>query len=373
MKLKTGTFSAMAKDIIQNDNKIIIFGMGVIGTTVTPEILNSYHLLERVQYCVDNDSLKWNTYIELCGKKTEIKSPKVLEGLGKRITVLIAMSRWANAYRQLLAMNCTEQMDCYFIPEMCIRNYNMHKKTEIFKDTDNPIIPKKIHYMWFGEKPLPDRLKRCIDSWYKVCPDYEIIQWNESNYDVHKNRFVSEAYDNKKYGFIPDYARLDVLYRIGGIYMDTDVELRKTLDDLLYQKAFVGVEKWQVLNFGGCSGSVKGNSILKQFMDEWEKRSLIRADGSLDNISSGLIDTGVALRNGYVINGETQNMQGMNVYSSDFFHPYDYFSGKTEITENTRSIHHFDGGWVDSEIKEIQVIAEKQYETLLESMCVVLD
>ena len=94
------------------------------------------------------------------------------------------------------------------------------------------MIPKKIHYCWFGGNPMPEKDKKCIESWKRYCPDYEIIRWDESNYDVSKNRYMKEAYEEKKWGFVPDYARLDIIYNEGGIYLDTDVELVKNLDDL---------------------------------------------------------------------------------------------------------------------------------------------
>ena len=103
---------------------------------------------------------------------------------------------------------------------------------------------------------MPGSLKRCIDSWKKYCPDYEIKRWDESNYDISKSSYMKGAYESKKWGFIPDYARLDILYNYGGFYLDTDVELVRSLDELRYQPAFSGVEKWSVVNIGGCSGAV---------------------------------------------------------------------------------------------------------------------
>ena len=100
------------------------------------------------------------------------------------------------------------------------------------------MIPKVIHYCWFGGNPLPDEAKRCIDSWKKYCPDYKIIEWNESNYDVNSNEYMKAAYNEKKWAFVSDYARVDVVYRYGGIYMDTDVELIKPLDKFLYQSPY---------------------------------------------------------------------------------------------------------------------------------------
>ena len=102
------------------------------------------------------------------------------------------------------------------------------------------MIPKIIHYCWFGGAELPEKDRKCIESWKKFCPDYQIIEWNENNYDVTKNTYMYQAYQAKKWGFVPDYARLDIIYQHGGIYLDTDVELVKNLDSLLENDAFMG-------------------------------------------------------------------------------------------------------------------------------------
>ncbi|MCH5186346.1 MAG: hypothetical protein J1F64_09540 [Oscillospiraceae bacterium] len=281
------------------------------------------------------------------------------------------LSRYYSVFELLNKIQGTEKFSCYLIPAMCIKNYHNTGGKGVIKTTDSAIIPKIIHYMWLGGNPIPDRLQRCIESWKRYCPDYEIIQWNESNYDVHKNQFAAQAYDNKLYGFLPDYVRIELLYEYGGIYMDTDVELIRSPDDMLYQEAFCSVEKWQVLNFGGCSGSVKGHRALEPFMESWKRRSLFRSDGTIDKISSGLIDTAIALNAGYMINGITQSIMGMNIYTYDYFHPYDYMSGKLEKTSDTFSVHHFNGGWLDEKTKIDNMQATEMYEELMRSAEVV--
>ena len=104
------------------------------------------------------------------------------------------------------------------------------------------MIPKKIHYCWVGGNSKPPLVKKCIQSWKKYCPDYEIIEWNESNYDISKNIYMKQAYEAKKWAFVTDYMRLDIIYEHGGIYLDTDVELIKNIDDLLSNEAFAGIE-----------------------------------------------------------------------------------------------------------------------------------
>ena len=104
-------------------------------------------------------------------------------------------------------------------------------------------IPKKIHYCWFGRNPLPESAKKCIESWKKYCPEYEIIEWNEDNFDLTENRYAREAYEQKKWAFVSDYARLKIVYEQGGIYMDVDVELIKPLDELTELDGYMGFEK----------------------------------------------------------------------------------------------------------------------------------
>jgi len=364
--LKTGTFAGMAQDILDSDRKIVIFGTGVIGSTITPQILDRYDLGDRILFCIDNDKTRWNTKISICGRDIQIISPEEIKDTGNNSVVLITISRYKSAIEQLQSITKGENIPAYIIPALCINSFSEVGGKGVIKTSDKQRIPKKIHYMWLGGNPIPENLLRCIDSWKKYCPDYEIIRWDESNYDVHKNAFMAQAYDNKKYGFVPDYARLELLYEHGGIYLDTDIELIKNIDELLYQEAFCGVEKWQVINFGGCSGAVKGHPSLEPFLDKWSKRTLIRADGTIDSISSGLIDTSVAINAGYKINGLNQTVNGMNIYSWDYFHPYDYMSGKLVITSDTFSIHHFNGGWLDEKNKRSSVEISVAYDELFE-------
>ena len=121
--------------------------------------------------------------------------------------------------------------------------YNVLRRIIEFHNFPITMIPKKIHYCWFGGNPLPALAKRCISSWKKYLPDYEIIEWNESNYDVHKIPYISEAYNAKKYAFVSDYARFDILYNHGGLYFDIDVEVLDSLDDIIKDGPFMGIEQ----------------------------------------------------------------------------------------------------------------------------------
>ena len=348
-------------DDIQHSKKVVIFGSGVVGQITTPEILKQYKALQYVDCYIDNDKSKWGKYIWISGNKVRINSPQYLNQCSSNTIILINISRYAEVKEQLEHMECTKDMIAYIMPMMCIHNMCSEASKGVAIKVEKPLIPKKIHYMWLGGKNIPNNLCKCIDSWKKYCSDYEIIQWNENNYDVSKHIYMKQAYENGAYGFVPDYARLDILYRHGGFYLDTDVELIKSIEQLRYQEAFCGVEKWQVLNFGGCSGAVKGHPFIKKFLEERESIQFIDQKGNQNRNTCGFYDTSVALREGYALNGNTQHICGMNIYAYDYFHPYDYMSGSVNITENTYAIHHFNGGWLDDKMKEQNRITSQLY------------
>lgn len=207
-------------------------------------------------------------------------------------------------------------------------------------------IPKIIHYCWFGGNPLPEKDQICIESWKKYCPDYKIIEWNESNYDISKNDYMKEAYDAQRWGFVPDYARLDVLYQYGGIYLDTDVELLKNLDVLLNQKGFMAFESEYAVAPGLIIAAEPHNSTIKDMMDcIYSMRHFRREDGTYDMVASPKMATEYLVNKGLACNNELQTVDGIRIYPKEYFCPKDYTSGKINITSNTYSIHHYNASW----------------------------
>lgn len=212
------------------------------------------------------------------------------------------------------------------------------------------MIPKKIHYCWIGGNPLPASAKKCIESWKKYCPDYEIIEWNETNYDFTKNQYMKDALEAKKWGFVPDYARLDIIYQHGGIYLDTDVEVIKSFDDLLSNQGFAGFESETLVNFGQGFAAEKGNSVIKSLLDSYESLSFKNDDGSLNLIASPALNTATLKELGLKQTKEIQNIQGcFTIYPIEYFCPKSFIDGIIRITENTYSIHHFDASWFTEE------------------------
>ena len=216
------------------------------------------------------------------------------------------------------------------------------------------MIPKTIHYCWFGRNPKPELAQKCFASWKKYCPDYEIIEWNEDNYDIKSSPlFVRQAYEAKKWAFVTDYVRLQVVYDLGGIYLDTDVEVIKPLDDLLRYNAFFGTQNGIVINTGLGFGAVSGTPILQELMDTYQSISFIKEDGSYDTTTCPERDTQVFLKHGLKTDNSFQILPGNIIrLPVEYLSPKDYMTGELKITENTFTIHHFAESWMTEEEKK---------------------
>ena len=232
------------------------------------------------------------------------------------------------------------------------------------------MIPKIIHYCWFGGNPLPELAVKCIESWKKYCPGFEIKEWNENNYDVRKIPYVSEAYDARKYAFVSDFARFDILYEYGGVYFDTDVEVIKDLSPIIEKGAFAGMEDAGRLNAGLGIASPASMEIFKEVLDSYEEDHFINPDGSMNYKT--IVDrvSGIFYNHGLVKEDHVQEVKGVMVYPKEYFCPKDYLTGKMKITDNTYSIHHYDGSWrsTKSKIKHriFMVLGPKFYKWLVE-------
>ena len=214
------------------------------------------------------------------------------------------------------------------------------------EDPNDYLIPRVIHYFWFGRGQKPESVKKCIESWKKYCPDFEIKEWNEDNYDAHKHPYMEKAYMERKWAFVSDYARLDVLVREGGIYLDTDVEVLKDLSPLCKNRAFIGFEDSQKVNDGQGFGCEPGMPVFVEMLKCYDgKEPYETVDGVQINSESPKLRTRVLLRHGLIQNGLRQNVDGVEVYPADFFCPLNYDTGRLVITDNTYSIHHFDSSW----------------------------
>lgn len=221
------------------------------------------------------------------------------------------------------------------------------------------MIPKIIHYFWFGRNPLPEIVVKCIESWKKFLPDYEIKLWNEDNFDVNIIPYTREAYKAKKYAFVSDYARFYILEKYGGVYFDTDVELIKPIDDLIERGSLMATETHGYI-LGGYPSvapglvlvSYKNNPLYKEILEIYSHLSFINSDGTLNLKTVVITTTELLIKKGLKRDlSNIQYLQNVIIYPGEYFGPRSVISKRMHITSNTRAIHHYAGSWVNSSIK----------------------
>lgn len=206
------------------------------------------------------------------------------------------------------------------------------------------MIPKIIHYIWLGGKPLPKIAEKCIESWKKFCPDYKIKRWDETNIDVDKYQFTKDAYQAKKFAFVSDVFRTEILYNEGGIYFDIDVELIKPIDEVLKDADCVmGFETSKSLAPGLIMASVKNNEDLKNILNIYKE---LKFDiNNMQNFIVCEIYTQYYEKQGLIREDITQLIENTKFYASEYFSPIDVVTNKKKITKNTYSIHWYNASW----------------------------
>lgn len=226
------------------------------------------------------------------------------------------------------------------------------------------MIPKVIHYCWFGNNPLPFEVKKCINSWKKICPDYEIRRWDETNFDVYQNDFIKSAYGSKAWAFVSDYARLKIVYDEGGIYLDTDVELKKNLDELRKNEGFFAIQQeGHYCNTGLGFGAKKENEIVKTMLDLYD--DLIYSEENKFSIACPYLNTKALEKYGYSYSDDVIVIHNNLVLPPRFMDPIAPGKNKENLLCNdTVSMHHYSASWMDDKTvrrrKIIRIIGEKR-------------
>lgn len=231
------------------------------------------------------------------------------------------------------------------------------------------MIPKTIHYCWFGHGEMPELAIKCIESWHKYLPDYEYKLWNEDNFDINSNQYAKEAYEARKYAFVTDYVRLFALYTEGGIYMDTDVEVLKPYDDLLTLTGFTGYEGSKYHPpVTGTMASEPGGEWVKEQLDTYNGAHFKLHDGSFDMTTNTVRITETMKAGGFVSDGNKQVYKGMHIFPTEFFCPRQT-TGEILITNDTYCDHHFMGSWDNSRKNNIllRLLGQKAFTWLIKS------
>lgn len=322
------------------------------------EFCERFRLEDKILYAADN--FKGGQTLQVGNIEIPIISMEQLDDRCRDALCVITSIEYAEeVIGQLDSIPICRDLDVYvyeLLKEQC---------GEIEWKKGNPqMIPKKIHYCWFGKGTMPAHFLDNIESWKRYCPDYEIIQWDESNYDVTKNKYMLQAYEKQKWGFVPDYARLDIINTYGGIYFDTDVRVIKSFDILLQYELFCGFEGVSRVNFGQGFGAKKNHPIIQDMMRKYEEISFINEDGNLNATPSPVYQTNVLESHGLEKNGLVQQKGDFIVLSSEYFSPVNEF-GYGVPTANTFSVHQYAATWYNEEQKKRKERMINTYEYIL--------
>jgi len=212
------------------------------------------------------------------------------------------------------------------------------------------MIPKIIHYCWLSDDPIPEKLQYCMNTWKEKLYDYEFFLWNFDRFDINSSLWVKQAFENKKYAYAADYIRLFAVYHYGGIYLDMDVEIIKSFNDLLNRDIMLGYEDDYKNIEAACFGAEKHHPFIKQCIEYYENRSFYKSNGELD---TKLTLPTILMMIYKKYDSLKISKNSLSIYSSSYFSAKDYSTGITRITENTYSIHHFSGSWLSEKEKKL--------------------
>lgn len=335
-----------------SNKKIVCFGAGLQGLR-TCHILSNWGMLRNLQFFIDNNTSKQGTLYTYESKEFEILSvDEAVLRIQEDWMMILCNMHYLEVIEQLSKYDTLKNIPYISLVELAQNQLLVSDYDKVVKEFDAPVIPKKIHYCWFGGE-MPEQFQRNIESWKRMCPDYEICLWNEDNYDINKNRYMKEAYQEKKWSFVSDYARLDIIYEHGGIYLDTDVEVLRNLDDLLYQECFGSFDSTFLMNSGSGFGAVPKYPVIKELKERYDVETFYREDGSINNILCMTYSYEVLKKRGVLLNDSLQKVGGMNIYPM-IFQGTSYYTKILRKTEKTYFAHYGTMSWMNKVVRQMR-------------------
>lgn len=329
---------------IMQKNKCVCFGSGAQGIRLI-QFMENWDCLDNILYFTDNNPLKWGSIIQYENNEFHIKSIQdAFNGLSQNTVIVVCSLDFVSIFEQLDRIDTINNNLCLSLPEVSAEQLLHSDYDYVIKDNNVDTIPKIIHYCWFGGE-MPDIFKKNIDNWHKICPDYEIKRWDESNYDISKNKYMEMAYLQKRWGFVPDYARLDILYKYGGIYIDTDVEIVGNLDELLYQNGFTSFSGTLLADIGSGTGAIPGNNTIKELRDYYDNVMFSNKHVCQSPLSALFHSHNVLKKHGLQVNDTMQKVGNINIYPMIFQGACAYLNRK-RITEKTFFVHYGAYSWM---------------------------
>lgn len=346
--------NAGIREILASHKTIILYGASQNINLFFNEVKNE-EILARTQCIVDRNEKLDGTMFRVNNRKLPIVSlRKFLQR--KRIKndcqIIIMIEDYEKAVFYLDQIDEMDGIRSYIWKEPFLRIHSgktVGKKIILPKpEKGKYIIPQVIHYCWFGGKELPDNVKDSIESWKCSNPEFQLQCWNESNYDISCIPYIKEAYDKEKYSFVSDFVRYDVVYRYGGFYFDTDVELYASIEDLRYYRGFFSVEYYDLVASGLGFAAEAGDEMIGQLRDNYLKRHFILEDGTLNLTPCSRYETDFFGKKGFAVKNQFQVFEDFLVFPYEVFSPMNQYTAMLEITQNTRGIHRFDCSWFGS-------------------------
>lgn len=334
---------------VQN-KKIVLFGVSSgwnFHLSVLPTL--DKDVLDKVLFVVDNDPEKIGKSCNILGRGFAVKNPKILCEFDNIVVLITVRFRYCEKIcDQLVSYKLSDKMECYSLQLLyssrdnvdngCVEKYfNKHTKM---------CIPKKIHSFWFSEEEKPDLYKKCIESWYKYCPDYEICEWNMYNYNIEKNVYMKQALEKRKWAFASDYARLDIIYEQGGIYFDMDVELLAPIDFLRSAKGFFCKQDDGMVDFGSGFGAPQGSPFLKKLLKEYNGLQFYNEEGEMDLLPQPARLGHVFSEHGLEIGHHSEVLDDMIVLSNSYITCPNW--DECQLSGKELGIHWHNGGWRNS-------------------------
>lgn len=328
---------------LDNGQVMILIEYGVIGALVYIYMIQS--VLKKIK-----DNREYVFAVVTCAFLFWSMYEGTMFFIGKNFTMLLFSGFMSNKKSQIISDK----------DEKKVSKSNMKNNIGDNKKSIQTSIPKIIHYCWFGGNPLPEIAVKCINSWKKFFPDYEIKEWNEKNFDLNCCNYVKEAYEAKKWAFVSDYARFWILYNEGGLYFDTDVEVIRDMSAIIEQGPFMGCENLDNntnklgigINPGLGIGAIPYDILYKEILDDYDKSNFIKEDGTYDYTTIVDRTTSILNKYGFKQIQKIQKVLNINIYPKEYFCPMDYATGKIDITENTYSIHWYDASWLNERMQK---------------------
>ena len=359
--MKRDLFCEFKHDI--NEKKLIAFGASRF-LEVISENYKELELADKISYLIDSDANKINTKLSLANKmKTILPPQRLLEEKLENIVILISADKYAyEIYMQISNMIDISKAKIYILSLMIANHYDDSSIQYLEQNSENK-IPKKIHCFWFSKEKKEGIVKECFESWKRNCPDYEICEWNADNYDVTKNEYAYNAFKNKSWASVTDYARMDILNQYGGIYLDLDVRLFKNLDVLLKNDMFIAFGPIREIE-AATIGSIKGHPYLNKILKIYDDIT-IPSGRSVDlrYVQPVLLDR-MFEECGFVINGKFQKKDNVTIYPRDLFSGRNWFTGENEYTDYALGVHECVGGWADKSMRQAKIDGYKNLEEI---------